>query len=134
MEPAKNTDVQMLFYLFLVVAVLLVVAAARVCRHPWIEIARARRTIFALTNTRVFILEMTTDGRANLTAFEPSHPLAISRVEHRGGTGTVALNLPPYDPGRAQSQTSASIVLVGVREPRVVERLIRQTFDPPAVK
>jgi hypothetical protein len=76
---------------------------------------------------------MLADGRAHLTAFEPSHPLAIRRLEHTDGTGTIVLNPGAQLPGGGPAPR-ASMILVGVREPRVVERLIRQTFDPPGVR
>jgi hypothetical protein len=130
--PAVVADARQTSVVVVIVAALLLVGAFWICRQPWLERATARRTVFAVTNTRVFTLVLLKDGRVNLTAFEPAHPLAISRVEHRDGTGTISLNPRTQTPGGPRLE--ASFVLVGVREPRVVERLIRQTFDPPGVK
>ena len=115
------------------IAAFFLVLAALAARQPWSARAEALRTIFAVTNTRVFTLVLLEDGRVNLEAFEPSHPLGISRTEDKSGTGTIALNPGAQVPG-ARSPQRGALVLVGVREPRVVERLIRQTFDPPGVK
>jgi hypothetical protein len=130
--PTVVVDARETSLVFITVAALLLLGAAWVCRQPWLERAKALRTVFAVTNTRVFSLVLLKDGRVNLTAFEPSHPLAISRVEHKDGTGTISLNPRAQVPGGPRPE--ASFVLVGVREPRTVERLIRQTFDPPGVK
>jgi hypothetical protein len=117
----------------LAVSLALLAPAGWLWGQPWVERFRAGRTVFALTNTRVFVLEVRRDGRVNLHAFEPTHPLAISRVEHRGGSGTLWLNAGDQVPGRGATPR-AVLALDGVREPRTVERLIRQTFDPPGVK
>jgi hypothetical protein len=117
---------------FLTMSLLVLLGSAWCWRRPWVERHKATQTIFAVTNTRVFILQALSDGRSNLNAYEPAHPLGISRTEHNDGTGTIALNPGPQIAGEPGPR--ASLVLVGVREPRMVERLIRQTFDPPGVK
>jgi hypothetical protein len=117
----------------LAVAVLFFAASGWFWRQLWVHKITALSTVFALTNTRVLELVMLADGRAHLTAFEPSHPLAIRRLEHTDGTGTIVLNPGAQLPGGGPAPR-ASMILVGVREPRVVERLIRQTFDPPGVR
>ncbi len=117
---------------FLTMSFLVLLGGAWCWRRPWVERSKATRTVFAVTNTRVFIVHARSDGRANLNAYEPAHPLGISRTEHSDGTGTIALNPGPQVPGEPGPR--ASLVLLAVREPRVVERLIRQTFDPPGVR
>lgn len=121
------------FWLCLSLSLVALAVAGWVWGQPWVERFRAGRTVFAVTNTRVFVLEVRRDGRVNLHAFEPTHPLAISRVEHRGGSGTLWLNAGTQVPGGGATPR-AVLALDGVREPRIVERLIRQTFDPPGVR
>lgn len=88
---------------------------------------RARRTVFAVTGTRVFKLWLDGRGRARTVVVEPSHPLSLSRHDLAGGRGD--LHLYP----RAVQPTSMPISLlplIGIADVREVERLIRATFDP----
>ncbi len=86
---------------------------------------RARRAVYALTDTRIIVLSFDPDGRTRCRSLEPRHPLSIQRTEHRDGSGTVLVH--PSLNGEARS---AGIALVGVPMPREVDRLIRKTFDP----
>ena len=88
-------------------------------------IGRARRTVYAVTNTRILSLSFETSGRARCSSLEPRHPLALRRTENRDGSGTVLVHPSPSGETR-----SAGIALVGVPQPREVDRLIRKTFDP----
>jgi hypothetical protein len=90
---------------------------------PLFARAKALRTVYALTNTRVFIVIRSRTGRIHTNAVEPGHPLSISRHEHPDGSGDILLY-----PG---AQGQARLVLAGTLDPRTVERLIRTTFDPP---
>lgn len=115
--------------LFGCLLVLLAALVATAMRHPFAERRRAKNTIYALTNTRVFTVLLHNDGRVKAEAVEPAHPLQLLRREHKDGTGDVLL----YPRGHNQSggTLTASMTLIGVSDPRTVERLIRTTFDPP---
>ncbi len=84
----------------------------------------ATRTVYALTDTRVFSVVLNRRGLARISSMEPGHPLFINRSEGRNGRGDIHLY-----PGRGQQ--GAAMSLIGVERPRDVERLIRSTFDPP---
>lgn len=112
-------------YLFAGFAILLWVGFAFSVRHPFSTSAKARRTVYALTNTRVLIVYIATDGRVRLDSIEPGHPLRLRRKDHGDGTGDIFVH--PAPDGRT-SQFS----LAATPNPREVDRLIRETFDPPA--
>ncbi|MBC7773614.1 MAG: hypothetical protein H7210_14050 [Pyrinomonadaceae bacterium] len=88
---------------------------------------RARRTVYALTGTRVFKLWLDGRARARVFAVEPGHPLSLSR--HDLGDGVGDINLYPSQ-SRSSSSRIALLQLIGVAQARKVERLIRATFDP----
>ncbi|MFM9994604.1 MAG: hypothetical protein ACKVU4_02260 [Phycisphaerales bacterium] len=90
---------------------------------PWHARRRARRTVYAVTTTRVFILRRHPSGRVNVDLIEPGHPLRITRCDHGDGSGSVSIHA---------GAPLSNLVLAAVTEPREVERLIRHTFDPPA--
>ena len=102
----------------------LLIGAAACLTGPWWARAKARRTVYALTNTRVMILVLEGSGRTRTDAVEPGHPLSIARREHADGSGDVIL----YPTPRAQH---GQLSLAATPRPREVERLIRTTFDPP---
>ncbi|MBX3359206.1 MAG: hypothetical protein KF745_12355 [Phycisphaeraceae bacterium] len=91
---------------------------------PWYSARQARRTVYALTTTRVLKLEVKRPQRAILDALEPDHPLQIRRVDIGDGRGDVLL----YPGGQ---RGHARMTLTGITDARQVERLIRATFDPP---
>jgi hypothetical protein len=91
----------------------------------WSEVRRARRTVYAVTDTRVFRLLVSREGRARVHAVEPGHPLSLSRHDLADGRGDIQLY-----PSSARSGF-ASMKLIGIADARSVERLIRSTFDPP---
>lgn len=115
------------FGCLLVVLLVLIVTALR---HPFAERRRAKNIIYAVTNTRVFTVFLHNDARVTTEAVEPGHPLQLLRREHKDGTGDVLL-YPRARTDQPGSAVTASMILVGVSEPRTVERLIRTTFDPP---
>lgn len=94
-------------------------------KEAFSQIGRARRTVFAVTHTRILSLSFDLDGRVRCTSLEPRHPLALRRSENRDGSGTVQVHPSPSGESRY-----AGIALVGVPGPREVDRLIRKTFDP----
>jgi hypothetical protein len=118
---ARNKDniASVIFMLFLGAALGALAIAA--LASPWYAKARALRTIYAVTNTRVLILVRLASGRLRTDAVEPGHPLAINRREHADGSGDIVLHPLPRP----------LLVLAAAPEPRAVERLIRATFDPP---
>ncbi len=95
---------------------------------PWIARAKARRTIYGLTDTRVMKVVVGRGGNVATEAVEPAHPLAIARQDHGPALGDVFVY-----PRQASGRTFGQIALVGVENPREVERLIRHTFDPPEI-
>lgn len=104
--------------------VLIVAAMVFVAVQPWKAAARARRTIYAITSTRLMSVEVRRHGRTHIIAVEPAHPLYTIRTD----TGTQRGNIALLRGHGAQP----IIRLQGVSNPREVERLIRATFDPPA--
>jgi hypothetical protein len=95
---------------------------------PWFARAKARRTIYGLTDTRVMKVVLGRSGNVATEAVEPAHPLAISRQDHAPSLGDVFIY-----PRQASGRTFGQIALMGVENPREVERLIRHTFDPPEI-
>jgi hypothetical protein len=92
----------------------------------WNEVRKARRTVYALTGTRVFTLLVGRAGRARVHSVEPGHPLSLSRTDHSDGRGDITLHS-----SAAAASRGPSMRLIGVADARHVERLIRATFDPP---
>jgi hypothetical protein len=105
---------------------LVALGAVAVLLSPWFAARRARRTVYAVTNTRVMRVVVGRGGAVKSAAVEPGHPLSVSRNEWSPDLGDVHLY-----PVAIQGQARAMLSLVGVRGPREVERMIRQTFDPP---
>ncbi|MBI1190718.1 MAG: hypothetical protein GC200_08590 [Tepidisphaera sp.] len=90
---------------------------------PFREAARARRTVYAVTPTRVMEVFARKSGLAKVQAVEPGHPLHIQRNDYAADRGDVLLY--------PRANNHALLKLTGVEKPREVERLIRATFDPP---
>lgn len=94
-----------------------------------VSLRRARRTVYALTTTRVLRLSLSARGLPRTLALEPSHPLSIARHATDANRGDILLypsGAPPSSRGMCQ------FALIGVADARRVERLIRATFEPPA--
>lgn len=133
MREVAESKLDMPFGMIITLGCLLVIflaLAVSTATLPFAERRRARNTIYALTNTRVFTVLLHNDGRVKAEAVEPAHPLQLLRREHKDRTGDILL----YPRGRSDqpgSTVTASMTLVGVADPRTVERLIRTTFDPP---
>jgi hypothetical protein len=98
--------------------------AAASLTGPWCARAKAARTVYALTNTRVMSFVRSRSGRVNALTIEPGHPLAIGRKEQADGSGDIVLYPGP-------EARTGKLVLTATPDPRAVERLIRMTFDPP---
>ncbi len=94
---------------------------------PWWAAERARRTVFAVTSTRIITLEVNED-RSLVRSLEPGHPLHIQRTDVGGSVGNITLY--PHT-GQRSGGGIGALSLIGVSEARQVERLIRATFDPP---
>lgn len=112
--------------IFGIFGVLLLLASPIVAHSPWRAIAAAKRTIYAVTNTRVLELILSStepDASTTIQAVEPGHPLHIRRTTEANGEGNILL----YPRGGNLGQ----ITLIGVSNSREVERIIRTTFDPP---
>jgi hypothetical protein len=109
----------------MVVGSLIVAGSLLTLTIPWFSRQKALRTVYAVTDTRVLRLIRSRSGSVQLTAVEPGHPLSISRMEHRDGSGDIALYPSPANRKHAQ------LTLAATPRPREVERLIRTTFDPP---
>lgn len=98
-------------------------------RLPFVERQGARLTAYVVTTTRVMMLRLDAKGRTRTNVVEPTHPLHLSRREFDGGLGTIYL-YPRTQGASNGSVQSSSLTLVGVKEPREVERVIRMMFDP----
>jgi|GEM_PF-3116203 len=92
---------------------------------PRYEAETARRTVYAVTSTRVMSLIMNPNGTVATESVEPGHPMSVARNEMTAELGHVHLY-----PRVGQQGLSRGISLMNVASPREVERLIRQTFDP----
>jgi hypothetical protein len=114
----------------LVVAALLTgalrVFALAAGRQQWADRDLARRAVYAVTNTRIPILRTNPAGLIRTDVIEPGHPLRIQRHDHDDGTGDIILLYP------VQQSRQSQFCLAAKPEPRAVERLIRNTFDPPS--
>lgn len=115
-------------YMSTAVGVLLLAVAAWSFLGPSRAAAAARRTIYALTPTRVVVLRLLRGGQTRIEAIEPGHPLHIHRTSGPDGRGDVLL----YPPAVRTNMDRGSMVLQGVADARNVERMIRETFDPPS--
>jgi hypothetical protein len=96
---------------------------------PRSEADKARRTVYAVTRTRVLSVTVNSNGTVTTESVEPGHPLSIARNEWGPDLGDVHL----YPRTAHQGQTRG-MSLMNVKSPREVERVIRQTFDPPGVR
>lgn len=94
---------------------------------PWSAAREARRTVYAVTSTRILKLEIVR-GHARVRSLEPGHPLHIQRSDVGGSVGDIILH--PHTGERSGGGIGA-LSLIGVSKARQVERLIRATFDPP---
>ncbi len=100
-----------------------------ICAAPFAQRDKARRTIHAVTPTRVLTIVTRPDGSAErVDSLEPGHPLHLDRIERGSGRDTGDVNLYP----RHVSGVRALFSFVAISDARGVERLIRATFDPPA--
>lgn len=100
---------------------------------PLHQASMARRTIHALTPTRIVTIRLSRRGVPSVEAIEPGHPLHIRRrmlaSGPGGGLGDVLIYPRSHDSGSLGSK--AQLALYGITDAREVERLIRVTFDPP---
>lgn len=109
---------------FVVFGCIIVAAGLSCLCGPWFAAKRARRTIHALTNTRILTITINAPGRVSVNAVEPGHPLHITRTDLAGNLGDLTL----YPQPRANT---GLLVMRSIPDPRTAERLIRATFDPP---
>lgn len=97
-----------------------------VAHSPWRARAAARRTVYAVTTTRILELVLSSnapDATTRTQAIEPGHPLHIQRTTRADSRGDILLY--------PRTNNQAQLTLVGVTNAREVERIIRTTFDPP---
>ncbi|MBY0312356.1 MAG: hypothetical protein K2W85_09825 [Phycisphaerales bacterium] len=91
---------------------------------PWIMQSVARRTIFAVTRTRVLKVVLSRRGVPTVSAVEPGHPLHLRRKGLEMDKGDI--HLYPQPSGKGTSM----LTIEAINDARTVERLIRQCFDP----
>lgn len=119
-RPPGYGQVYFAFGLGLFVALWILPATAT----PWAKESAARRTIYAVTRTRVLKVVVSGRGVPTVTAVEPSHPLHLRREGLDTNKGDILL----YP--RSADKTSSMLTLEAINDARTVERLIRQCFDP----
>ncbi len=112
------------------VAVVLFLAQAAF-RTPRRLRRRATGTLYALTHRRVLFITTTRRG-LRIRSYEPSHPLRIERNDDTAEVGDVSINPPPPPADRTQSRSRGFYFLESIPNPREVDRLIRNTFEPAA--
>jgi hypothetical protein len=115
--------------MMLIVALGMIAAAIGSAFYPNVARRKAGRIVYAVTTTRIISLHRSPTGHVQSDIVEPSHPLHLARREHDGGIGTICVYPRLQSSGNAIP--SSSLVLIGVQNPREVERTIRMTFDPP---
>jgi len=125
--PEAARELRTVIIVASLIGVVLATMGLAVALGPFVHRRRARRTVYAVTLTRVLRVILKTDGRAHVTQVEPGHPLAIMRKDHTDGTGEIYLYPSPRPQG---GPMSASLHIEAVHEPRTVDRAIRATFDP----
>ena len=96
---------------------------------PWDAARKPRKTIYAVTNTRVCEILVLRAGGARVEALEPGHPLHLRRRDLKQRPGEPALSDISMYPGPHRRQ--GQLALFAVENGWEVERLIRATFDPP---
>lgn len=115
------------FWFFVVFGGVFVTIGSAILSLPFIQSARARRTVYALTPTRILTIRISRRGLPRVEALEPGHPLHLLRQDYSGGRGDIFVY--PRDRG-----THATLTLTGIDNARAVERRIRATFDPGVPK
>jgi hypothetical protein len=126
LEPITRNGRPTMFavWAFVVFGCVMAVGGLSFIIMPWSNAAAARRTIHALTSTRVLTITTKGPGRTTVTAIEPGHPLHITRHDLRSGLGTITI----YPQSRPQN--TGLITMLGIPNAREADRLIRATFDP----
>ncbi len=100
-------------------------AALACLASPAWQRARARRTVYALTNTRLLVLRRGCRNTARTEVLEPSHPLNLARRDYPDGSGDIRMY--PQSPNQPPK-----LLLAAVVGPREIERTPSQA--PPRAK
>ncbi|MBC8137226.1 MAG: hypothetical protein H8F28_15205 [Fibrella sp.] len=93
---------------------------------PFVAMAKARQTVYAVTNKRVLILEHKGKGRESRSVV-PRYVGDLQRTERGDGSGNLTIAHPSNRYGNAQGQATEN-VFWGVKNVRRVERLVREVF------
>jgi hypothetical protein len=91
----------------------------------------ARRTVYAVTQTRLLILEVKKDGRVHTQSLEPGHPLLIVRQELPDNCGDIMVGRRTRVGEKNAALSQEGLALEATPDSRSVEKIIRKTFDPP---
>lgn len=93
---------------------------------PFVAMAKARQTVYAITNRRVLILERKGKGREARSVI-PRYIGDLQRTERGDGSGNLTIAPPSNQNGDSQDQATEN-AFWGVKNVRAVERLIREVF------
>lgn len=86
---------------------------------------RLRRTVYAVTTTRVLELSIRWGGRVLVQEIVPTQNLNLVRLDYADGTGSLVLQ--PHAGGEDRA-AHATLRFINIDDARGVARLIRETF------
>jgi hypothetical protein len=89
---------------------------------PWREAAKARQTLFALTNNRLLHITPSYSG-VTTRSLVPNDMLGVSLVESAEGSGTLSITLAEREDWGRGSR-SKTLDMIGVAEAAIAMRLI----------
>lgn len=92
---------------------------------PWRNQARSRRTAFAVTDRRILQVVSNPRGGAHVQSLDAPQIGTIERQERSDGTGSLFFSGIPIVPGPKGRSTRSWAGFVDIREPRMVEEIIR---------
>ncbi len=94
---------------------------------PFWQRWQARHTVYALTDERIIIIRGT--FKRSVKSFQPAQVEIFERVERGDGSGDLTVAKETYKDSDGHNQVS-NVVLIGIKEVRKVEELIRKTLKP----
>lgn len=93
---------------------------------PFVAMAKARQTVYAVTSKRILILTKKGSGLES-HSFVPRYVGDLQRTERGDGSGNLAIAPPANRFGTVRGQINGS-VFMGIKNVREVERIIRAVF------
>jgi hypothetical protein len=108
----------------------LLIGLAMLCAPLWTFLG-ARRTIYGITNRRVFIAGQ---GGKAARSFAKSDIGDLEHVERGDGTGDLYLSVPTTRRGRRNVEVRTRIGFIGIRDVRHVEATLREQLETDAAE